>query len=271
MKYDTDDFQRDVIEKSYKIPVLVDFWAEWCGPCKILGPILEKIAKKNEDRFTFVKLNTENFPHIAGEYHISSIPNVKLFINGEVADEFIGALPEKNIENWLQQILPSEQQKKLKSAQDLFTQGEDQKALKILENIISEEPENEEAAVILAQYKVFSDTETAITLVKNFNLDSKFYQKAETILILGRLLLNICRSDVFPEGQVKEKYLEATRKLQAQQFEAALQDFIEVMELDRGYDNDGARKACIAIFKYLGEENQITREYRPKFSQVLYI
>jgi putative thioredoxin len=270
MKYDTENFQKDVIERSYSIPVLVDFWAEWCGPCKVLGPILEKIVKKNKDRFSLVKLNTEDFPNVAAEYGISSIPNVKLFINGEIADEFIGALPEANIENWLQKVLPSKHQKKLKKAKDLFTQGDSQKALKILEDIIAEEPENEEAAVLWAQNKVFSDTDRAILLVKGVQVNSNFYQSAEAILTLGRLLKNLSRIDGFPEGQVKEKYLKATRNLHEKKYEEALQDFIEVMELDRSYDDDGARKACIAIFKYLREENPVTRKYRPKFSRVLY-
>ena len=91
MAYDIQDFQKEVIEKSFDKPVLVDFWAEWCGPCKVLGPVLERLAEKYRDQWVLAKVNTEHFPQLAMQYNIRGIPNVKLFINGKVVDEFTGA------------------------------------------------------------------------------------------------------------------------------------------------------------------------------------
>ena len=105
-KYDTDDFEKDVIEASHEGPVVVDFWAPWCGPCRILGPTLEKLADEQQDRWTLAKLNTDVYPQFARRYGVQGIPSVKLFRGGEVVDEFVGAMPEPMIRRWLDEALP---------------------------------------------------------------------------------------------------------------------------------------------------------------------
>ncbi|HEY6866409.1 MAG TPA: thioredoxin, partial [Candidatus Eisenbacteria bacterium] len=102
MSHDITDFEQDVIAKSRTVPVLVDFWAEWCGPCRVLGPVLERLADQAQGRWVLAKLDTERFTDVASRYGIMSIPNVKLFVNGEVADEFVGALPEREVRAWLE-------------------------------------------------------------------------------------------------------------------------------------------------------------------------
>ena len=100
-RYDTDNFDVDVLERSREKPVLVDFWAAWCGPCRVIGPVLERLADDNGDDWELRKLDTEKHPDIARQYRITSIPAVKLFVDGEVKDEFVGALPEQMIVLWL--------------------------------------------------------------------------------------------------------------------------------------------------------------------------
>ena len=96
-----EDFQEKVIEKSKETPVIVDFWAEWCGPCKMLGPTLEGFAKENEGKFILAKCNVNSARQKATEYGVRSIPSVKLFKDGEVVDEFVGVLPAKQIQEWI--------------------------------------------------------------------------------------------------------------------------------------------------------------------------
>ena len=102
------DLQSDIIEASKRTPVLVDFWAEWCGPCLMLSPVLEKLAGEAGDAWILVKVNTEIQPEIATQYNIRGIPNVKMFVGGEVAGEFLGAMPEGQIKDWLKENLPKD-------------------------------------------------------------------------------------------------------------------------------------------------------------------
>ena len=113
------DFQSDVIEASKTTPVLVDFWAEWCGPCVQLSPTLEKLAEEAGDSWTLLKVNTESQPELAAEYGIRSIPNVKLFVNGEISGEFIGALPEEEIKRWLESNIPNKS--KLEKSEEVIS------------------------------------------------------------------------------------------------------------------------------------------------------
>lgn len=99
-------FQEAVIETSHRKPVLVDFWAPWCGPCRVIGPTLKRLAQESKGAWRLVKINTDSFPDLSRQYRIQSIPAVKLFYQGQVIGEFVGALPEHQIRRWLQEHLP---------------------------------------------------------------------------------------------------------------------------------------------------------------------
>lgn len=99
-------FNEDVIETSRTKPVLVDFWAPWCAPCRVLGPTLERLAKESGGSWRLVKINADSHPQLVRQYGIRGIPAVKLFVDGEVVDEFVGALPERAVRQWLDKALP---------------------------------------------------------------------------------------------------------------------------------------------------------------------
>lgn len=270
VNYDIDDFEADVIQRSHAMPVLVDFWAEWCGPCKVLGPILERLADQNRDEWVLAKLDTEAHPTIAAQYGIRSIPNVKLFVDEQVTDEFTGALPEPRVLEWLQNAIPSRYRAQVEGARQLLLEDRASQAQEILQTVVAAEPNNDQATTLLAQALLSSDVEQAMKTVERVELGSKYFEAADSIRTLARMFGSIDAPQSLPEDKVKEMYLRAIRAARSNDFEAALDGFIEVILKDRYYDDDGSRKACIAIFKLLGEDHEITGRYRTVLSRALY-
>ena len=269
MAYDTDDFATDVIQRSHTVPVLVDFWAEWCGPCKVLGPVLERLADQSDGEWELVKLNTENHQDIAGQYSIRSIPNVKLFVDGKVADEFVGALPEPKVIDWLRTAIPSKYRPQLAGARQLLIENGASGAIEILQTIVAAEPENDEATVLLGQAFLGSDHHRAVELVEVVEFGSKHLEAAEAVKTLAATFGRLDGQEL-ADNPVKDGYIVAIRNAQSHAYETSLEGFLDVVRTDRHYDNDGARKAIIAIFKLLGESHALTVKYRRALSSALY-
>ncbi len=261
------DFNKEVIEQSKTMPVLVDFWADWCGPCKILGPVLEKLAIKYKDRFKLVKVDTDANQEVAAQYGIKGIPNVKLFINGEVAEEFTGALPEHSVEKWLQKVIPGKNQKTITKAKELLSKGNNAEAAVLLEKLINKEPDNPEVIILLARAILFEDSSRAVKLINGIEDNTDFSELIDSIKTISGLFTANGPDD----SEIAKQFKSAIESLKSKNFDSALEKFIGVIRADRMFEDDGARKACIAIFKYLGEENEITLRHRRDFGSALYV
>jgi len=269
MNYEVKDFQKDVIEKSFDRPVLVDFWAEWCSPCRMIGPVLEKLAEETKDSWTLVKVDTDKNQQIAVKYGVRGIPNVKLFRNGEVINEFTGALPEPAIKDWLKKSIPGKFAEQIEHAKILLNSGDETTARIILEDVHKGDIKNSEVNVLLAKILLFEDQKEANRLIQNVDGNLNNIELAEAISTLAELLNRDKNS--FIDSDVKDKYLSAIENIKRKDFDSALTKFIEVIRTDRSYDDDGARKTCIAIFKYLGEDNDVTLKHRRDFGSALYV
>lgn len=267
MESDIKDFNKDIIDRSKSIPVLVDFWAEWCAPCRILGPVLERLAEKYKNRFILVKVNTDKNPEIAARYGIRGIPNVKLFVDGTVSDEFTGALPEQAVEQWLKKALPGKNAREIEKARELLNNGEDEKANALLQKLLITQPDNTQIKLLLAKSVLFTDYKTAEKLAIDSEMDTEHTELIESIKTIAHLFsLNGSNG-----SGADLEYKSAINGLKHKNFDLALQKFIDVIKTDRTLDDDGARKACIAIFKLLGEDNEITLKHRRDFGSALYI
>jgi putative thioredoxin len=269
MNYEVTNFQKDVIEKSFDKPVLVDFWAEWCAPCRMIGPILEKLAEENNESWELAKVDTDKNQEIASKYGVRGIPNVKLFRNGEVINEFTGALPEPAIKEWLKKSIPSKFADQIEHAKIILNNGDIVTAKAILEDIHKGDLNNSEVKVLLAKILLFDDIKETKRLIQNIDGNLENIELAEAITTLAELLQRDQIS--FTNSEVREKYLVAIDNIRKKDLDSALTKFIEIIREDRNYDDDGARKACIAIFKFLGEDNEITLRHRREFGSALYV
>ncbi len=271
MSLNVKNFEEEVIQRSVSIPVLVDFWADWCGPCRILSPVLETLAEKHKQEWELKKLNTEEFPDIAAQYDIRSIPNVKLFSNGSVINEFVGALPESSIEQWLRRALPDKYARELDQAEALIRNQQYEDARMLIEPIFAASQEHERARTLLAFALLSTDRKRAVDLVAGIDESSKYSDSVNTIKTFDQLISKLDDVSNLPESTIKAKYILAIRNLADGNFDKAVEHFIEIIREERYYDDDGSRKACIAIFKYLGEESEITMKYRREFGNALYV
>ncbi|NNF57670.1 MAG: tetratricopeptide repeat protein [Rhodothermaceae bacterium] len=261
----TFDFQQDVLAASHQTPVLVDFWAPWCGPCRVLGPVLDRLAAET-NRWTLAKVNTDEHPELMAQYGIRGIPAVKLFVDGAVAAEFTGALPEHAVRAWLDEHLPSPARRTLAEAEALVAEGDAVAARARLEAVLEGTPDRatgETAHLLLARLVVFEEPERADALVRGL-----IGLEADAVRSLVALLLK--DPDTLPDAPVRDTYALALRALQAEDFDAALTHFIQVIQRDRSYDDDGARKAAVALFQVLGEHDPVVQKHRPIFNMSLY-
>ncbi len=271
MAFEINDFQKDVIEVSRHTPVLVDFWAPWCGPCRVLGPVLEKLAAGSEDKWKLAKVNTDANPDLSVQYGIRGIPAVKLFVNGEVVDEFTGALPEYAVKQWLEKALPNENKRRIEQAEVLLNEGDAAQAEQVLREVLADEPENPKARIMLAQIVVFRDPQEAESLATSAAFAGPgFLQVEEAVKTVVRLMWLREAPEALPDEPGRETYVRAIDALAARNFDAAVRLFISVLQENRYYDADGARKACIAIFVLLGDQHPVTLKHRRMFDMVLY-
>jgi len=270
------DFESEVLQESTRQPVVVDFWAAWCGPCRILGPTMEKLADEAQGRFKLVKVDTEAHPEIAQHFGIQSIPAVKLFIDGRVAAEFVGALPEARIRAWLEQEIPSENDRLFRAAEAILAAGETERARESLEIVLQADPEHAGARCRLAEISLFSDPDAARAYLEPIDDAVEGHERVEDLLQLARQTTLVDAKVLKsveghqPKAKWVDLYLEGNRALAKRDFAAALQAWIEVLTFDRELDDDGARKACIALFHYLGEDHPLTREFNSAFSSALF-
>ncbi|MCB0791400.1 MAG: tetratricopeptide repeat protein [Flavobacteriales bacterium] len=258
------DFERQVIARSADVPVLVDLWAAWCGPCRFLGPIVEKLADEADGRWELVKVDVEANPALAERFQVRGIPALKLFHKGAVIAELAGALPEAQLLAWIEAHLPTPGGERLAEARSLLEAGREKEATTLLEGIVREMPEVEEARVLLARAIVFDDPGRVRELLAHHgHLDG-----AETLLVLSDALMREVAT--LPEGAARASMAEALEALHQHDMDSALERLIEVVLRDKPYADELARRLCVALFEHLGPAHPLTRSHRRRFDMALY-
>jgi putative thioredoxin len=199
-------------------------------------------------------------------YGIQSIPAVKLFVDGEVKDEFIGALPERQVRDWLQQAIPSEASGLIAGARAAFDAGEAEDAEALLEKALALAPANPEAALLLAKLILFKDPARAEQLSHTPGAD---FAAAEAISSLSRLLQDGAESDL-PESPARDAYLEAITTLRTGDLDTALAGLVDSVRKERHYQDDLARRTLLSLFTILGDRHELTKKHRRALEMALF-
>ncbi|MCC6349605.1 MAG: tetratricopeptide repeat protein [Candidatus Eisenbacteria bacterium] len=264
--HDVVDFEKDVIERSRELPVLVDFWAEWCGPCRTLGPVLERLAEDAAGRWALAKVDTEAFGEQATRYGVMSIPNVKLFVNGEVVDEFVGALPEARVREWLARALPSPAAGALAAAREKLAGGDAASAAAELREVLSAEPGNAPARLSLGEALLRLDPAAVEDVIAP--LADDIADRAEALRVIAGWLT---RADALPEGAARAPFAAALAAVRSGDWDTALARDIEALRADRSWAAGAARELGRAIFLLLGIEHPACEKHYRAFSGAMYV
>ena len=269
MVIEVKDFQGQVLDESRQRPVLVDFWAPWCGPCRQLGPLLEKLASEPDAAFVLAKLNTDEDPTTAGRYDIKSIPAVKLFVDGEVVDEFIGALPEAQVRRWLENALPNGTKTQIEEAQRLIAAGQSDEAGEVLEAVLAAEPQNTAATAMLARLLAFDDPELAVQLAGIAAQDATNYDLSRAMNKLAELLRDESAAGL-PDEPAKQHYIEGIEALASKDVDKALSSLVQSVRVNAKYANGAARNAAVAVLTVLGKEDPLVKKHRRALEMALF-
>lgn len=274
------DFQSMVIDNSFKQPVLVDFWADWCEPCKAIMPILEKLVDEYAGKLILARVDTEQEKELAAHFQIKSLPTMKLIMNGQIVAERTGALPEGEIRAFVKPFITSESDKIMQAAMAARDEGRPEDALELMNQALAKDPSNGELKINIAQ-TIFAqgDKEGALALLDSLSDTDK--DKAEAIKL--RAEINMAgQLENLPElDQIEQCLLDnpkdCTALLQKSQYlsasgehELAMDLLIKVMTIDRQFEDDAGRKGLLAMFDMLGGEHPSVQKYRRKLFTLLH-
>jgi len=273
-----ENFEVAVLERSSEVPVLVDFWAEWCGPCKALGPVLEKLADEYAGGFVLAKLNVDENPNLAGMFGIQGIPAVKLFRDGDLASEFTGALPEPMLREFLTKFLPTASDKEAQAAMALEAEGKLAEAKAAYEAILAGAADHGQALLGMARLAMNGgDNAAALEYLERISIIADERKEADRMVARLNLQAGGAQNEAALRQQIaaEPKNIEARFDLAqalagVEKYDEALKEFLEVVKADRKFKDDGARKAMVQIFEVLGGEDPLTDKYRSELAAVLF-
>ncbi|WP_119718650.1 thioredoxin [Cognatilysobacter tabacisoli] len=276
----TDGFENEVLNRSMQVPVLVDFWAEWCGPCKTLGPILEKLAAEYNGAFVLAKVDVDKEQQLAGAFQVRSIPTVFLVKDGQIADGFPGALPEGQLREFLKHhgIEPLAAVEAEPAAVDDAPVDPHAEVVR-LRAAVAAEPDKDELrlnlALALLKTGAVREAETLLDgLPANLATDDRSV-RARARLGFAALLDNAPPVPVLEAAvaadprDLRARHLLGAHRLVAGESEAALAQFLEMLRIDRQFDDGLPRKALIDAFRVI-EDEDLVGVYRRRMSSLLF-
>jgi len=274
------DFDQQVIEASKTTPVVIDFWAEWCGPCRVLKPMLEKLAEEYGGKFILAKIDSDENARIAGRYAVRGIPTVIAIVDGEEVDRFSGALPEGQVRKFLDKLIPSPAAELRRQAAERYHQGDAPGALKLLGEASQLDPEDTDTRLLAAEILLHSGNpaearqlidslppikrmeDKVVTLLARL----EFAEKGQSLPGAEELETRIQQDENDLEARLELANLHVSRE----HYEAALEQLLQIVRRDRAFQEDIGRKTMLKVFNLLGGEGELVSKYRKLLASALY-
>ena len=274
-----DSFQSQVVEASHTVPVLVDFWADWCGPCHMQMPVLVKLVDEYAGKFLLAKVNTETERQLAQEHDIRSLPTMRLYRDGQVVEEILGAQTESTLRALLDPYIERDSDKLRLAALDAHQQDRTEEAISMLRAAQEADPENNRVQFsLIGLYLDAGRLGEAESLLEA--LPWAVQEEADARKL--RALLNFARNaeDAAPieeleqqrenqPGDSQTRYRLAARYVLADRLQEAMDELLTIIQNDRSFGDDAARKGLLAVFELLGEEDELVTTYRRKLSSAM--
>lgn len=275
-----DDFGSVVLENSNRVPVLVDFWAAWCGPCQMLMPMLAKLVEEYGGQFLLAKVNTDEQQALAARYGVRSLPTVKLFKGGQVLDEFMGVQPESVVRAMLERHIVRESDVIRAEALQRYEEGDREGAMELLQKAAEMDPTNHKVRIDLAGLLAQSgraDLSEAMlqelppdlrdsTEVKGLLARLRFARLAQDAPEVAELERRIERDP----GDLEARYQLAARKIGAGDYEPGMEQLLEILRRDRGFEQDAGREGLLATFEILGGSGELVTRYRRQLFNLMH-
>ncbi len=269
----------EVMQASFEVPVLLDFWAGWCQPCQVLMPVLARLAEEYEGKFVLGKLNTEEEQEIAAQFGIRSIPTVKLFRDGEPRDEFMGALPERAVREFLDRHVARESDVQIAKAREHLAAGDTDAAIALLNEGREADPDNPRVTLALVEAQA-SGGDIAAAKATLTTLPADEQDKPEVAALQTRLYFEGQVAGAPTAGELENRLAAdpddhearhqlALRKAAEKDYDTAMDLLLELMQNDRGFGDDAGRRGLLKVFELLGDDPRVG-EYRRRMASLLH-
>jgi putative thioredoxin len=275
-----DTFQVQVIEQSQQVPVLVDYWADWCGPCQMQMPVLQKLVEEYAGKFVLAKVNTDEQRELAREHGIRSLPTMRLFRHGEIVEEILGAQTESTLRILLDRYIERESDKVRASAIKAFQQGRQDEALQMLQQARQQEPGNHQLTLDYAnlclQAGRLEETEQLLAELPRDVRDETEAVQLRALLDFSRAALDAPPVEELERGiaanpdDMSLRYRLGAVHVLNNRMEAALDAFMAILQRDRKFRDDIGRRSLLAVFDILGNESELVQRYRRQLFNALH-
>lgn len=279
IEVDERSFRAEVLERSRTQPVVVDFWAPWCGPCRVLGPVLEKLAVEAQGAFVLAKINVDNNQRLAQAFGVQGIPAVKAFRNGQVADEFTGALPESQVRAWLKRLAPPPDAPAEQLAQQAAAlEGRDPRGAEArYRQALQADPASPQALFGLGRLLVAAEDPSGAELLQKIPAGTPLYARAQAWLTLGTFLAHaegslvelLDRVDANP-ADLEARFGLAAHQIRGQHYADAATQLLAIIARSRAFREDAARTTLLALFAALGDEHPVVAQGRRELANLLF-